>query len=208
METVFEQTIHHQEDESSSSTESVVSFVSAVSDQEPAKDLHSILRQKRNRSPSVASSDEDTDKEFNLPVGPTNFIDLHGQINRPITKSPLLMSCYMTHMTQLQCSYWTAEPPQPNNKKPQSLEPDPEATLTPGQSLEQDHVVSGIPHYAYTKEGFTPNLMVNKKEPKTPPGFHSPGTLPNTTARHFFPDTATDDFSPGNFDLLLALWIT
>ena len=204
METVFEATVPSGPGSSSSS--SVSSFESALSEQDASKPdvLRSILRQPRVKTPSPFSSEEDIhqntqeeveeeDELSSPPTGPASFIDLHGQINQPITKSPLLMSCYMTHMTQLQCSHWTATPPQPHGKK--SMDPD--ATLTPGQSLFGGEFTSGIPQYSYTKEGFTPNLMVNKKEPKTPPGFHSPGPLPESGARHFFPDADADDFSPG-----------
>ena len=45
---------------------------------------------------------------------PQNYVDLHGQINQPITRSPLLMSCYISHMTQLNCTHWSSPPPLPH----------------------------------------------------------------------------------------------
>ncbi len=35
-----------------------------------------------------------------------DLVDLHMQVNKPITDSPLLMSSYISHLTQLRCSYW------------------------------------------------------------------------------------------------------
>jgi hypothetical protein len=216
METVFEAPLPP-----SSSSTSIASFESAVSELQGPSKPRSILRVPRDATPKHSSSssedghrtgveleDDDDSSEHELPAsGQTSFIDLHGQINQPITKSPLLMSCYMTHMTQLQCSYWTAAPPQPHATHTAAKKPhDPDATLTPGQSLGGD-VTAGIPQYSYTKEGFTPNLMVNKKEPKTPPGFHSPSPLKGPSARHFFPDTTTDDYTPGMCSHLVSFHV-
>ncbi|KAK7076624.1 hypothetical protein SK128_017338 [Halocaridina rubra] len=43
------------------------------------------------------------------------LVDLHMQLNKPITESPLLMSSYVNHMTQLRCINWDA--PVPSFKK-------------------------------------------------------------------------------------------
>ena len=34
------------------------------------------------------------------------LVNLHMQVNKPITDSPLLMSSYISHLTQLRCSHW------------------------------------------------------------------------------------------------------
>ena len=39
------------------------------------------------------------------------LVNLHMQINKPITESPLLMSSYISHLTQLRCSNWNANFP-------------------------------------------------------------------------------------------------
>ncbi|XP_069959318.1 bridge-like lipid transfer protein family member 1 isoform X14 [Cherax quadricarinatus] len=39
------------------------------------------------------------------------LVDLHMQLNKPITESPLLMSSYINHMTQLRCLNWDAPMP-------------------------------------------------------------------------------------------------
>jgi len=87
-----------------------------------------------------------------VPVAPC-YVDLHGQINQPITKSPLLMSCYANHMTQLACSNWSAQAPQPDASR-----------KTPVTML----TAVGIPHFSYISEGFTPSLMIERLVPKSP----------------------------------------
>ena len=39
------------------------------------------------------------------------LVDLHMQVDKPITESPLLMSSYISHLTQLRCSNWNAYVP-------------------------------------------------------------------------------------------------
>ena len=34
------------------------------------------------------------------------LVNLHMQVNKPITDSPLLMSSYISHLSQYRCSYW------------------------------------------------------------------------------------------------------
>ncbi|XP_042203884.1 transmembrane protein KIAA1109 homolog isoform X4 [Homarus americanus] len=51
------------------------------------------------------------------------LVDLHMQLNKPITESPLLMSSYINHMTQLRCLNWDASVPsfQSSPSKPQEI---------------------------------------------------------------------------------------
>ncbi|XP_054723573.1 bridge-like lipid transfer protein family member 1, partial [Uloborus diversus] len=46
------------------------------------------------------------------------LVDLHNQMDKPIIESPLLMSCYMAHLTQLQCKNWFQRPPLPHLMHP------------------------------------------------------------------------------------------
>ena len=39
------------------------------------------------------------------------LVNLHMQVNKPITESPLLMSSYISHLTQLRCSNWASNLP-------------------------------------------------------------------------------------------------
>ncbi|CAL4221071.1 unnamed protein product, partial [Meganyctiphanes norvegica] len=39
------------------------------------------------------------------------LVDLHMQLNKPIMESPLLMSSYINHMTQLRCLNWESSGP-------------------------------------------------------------------------------------------------
>jgi len=86
------------------------------------------------------------------------YVDLHGQINRPITKSPLLMSCYANHMTQLSCSNWSVRAPSPTG---------PYATNS-GRPAVTTLTAVGIPYFSYVSEGFTPGLMVERLLTKSP----------------------------------------
>jgi hypothetical protein len=48
------------------------------------------------------------------------LINLHMQVNKPITESPLLMASYISHLTQLRCSFWNeALPVWPHEAKTQ-----------------------------------------------------------------------------------------
>eukprot|EP00095_Tigriopus_kingsejongensis_P008238 maker-scaffold230_size244653-snap-gene-0.11 protein:Tk08238 transcript:maker-scaffold230_size244653-snap-gene-0.11-mRNA-1 annotation:"PREDICTED: uncharacterized protein KIAA1109-like isoform X7" len=48
------------------------------------------------------------------------MVNLHMQVNKPITESPLLMSSYISHLTQLRCSHWNESvgvlPHEPQNQ--------------------------------------------------------------------------------------------
>ena len=93
-----------------------------------------------------------------VPVAPS-YVDLHGQINQPITKSPLLMSCYANHMTQLACSNWSVRAPQPASGH---------AAASDSRSAATVLTAVGIPYFSYVNEGFTPGLMVERIIPKSP----------------------------------------
>lgn len=86
------------------------------------------------------------------------YVDLHGQINRPITKSPLLMSCYANHMTQLACSNWSVRAPSPTGAYASNS----------GRSAVTTLTAVGIPYFSYVSEGFTPGLMVERLLTKSP----------------------------------------
>ncbi len=190
-----------------SDSESVNSFVSAVSSQQPSvgdwgtpktRSLSNILDSKdasnvqdskdtcsRDDGPDyVQLSEEEEEYEFaaaHSPLDP-NLVDLHGQINQPITNSPLLMNCYVNHMTQLQCSHWSSPPPLLHLvSKSSNLHPDQSASslhtkLSPSVISDHGPTTAWIPHFAYRHEGFGPTMMVDKREPKTPPSLSSPSS--------------------------------
>jgi len=115
-----------------------------------------------------------------VPVTPS-YVDLHGQINKPITKSPLLMSCYANHMTQLACSNWSVQAPQP-------------ATRSTGRSAVTVLTAVGIPHFSYVTEGFTPGLMVERVFPKSPRLLSSSSkTVQDPKQKRFFVDTSQNN---------------
>jgi len=120
-----------------------------------------------------------------VPLAPS-VVDLHGQINRPITKSPLLMSCYANHMTQLSCSNWSVRAPQPVTR----------CTAASRKSAVTILTAVGIPHFSYVSEGFTPGLMVERLVPKSPPLLRGPSkTVHGPNQKRFFADDAQSNNS-------------
>ncbi|XP_050686161.1 transmembrane protein KIAA1109 homolog isoform X6 [Eriocheir sinensis] len=80
-------------------------------------------------------------------------VDLHMQLNKPITESPLLMSSYVNHMTQLRCLNWD--------------HPIPSFDSSPGQPSK-----CYIPVFEKISEGFTAIRMVEGSRhgiPRSPP---------------------------------------
>ena len=112
---------------------------------------------------------------------PSNFVDLHGQINQPITKSPLLMSCYVSHMTQLHCSHWSSPPPLPHLvAKSNSIPPEGSSSfhsrMSSALGREGSVTPAWIPQFSYHRVGFGPDVMSSKKEMITPPSLSSPSS--------------------------------
>ena len=203
-QTVIEATLMNEDSEvSGTSSESLASFVSAVSSQHASRvDL--------NRQPGYPLSDiqedqihlleKSTDEEYtnidDVTVQANNLVDLKGQINQPITNSPLLMNCYMNHMTQLQCSHWSAPAPLPHMTSQQPtnhIAEDPSCSsfssrMSPPTNGNFSQTPVWIPQFQYMRQGFSPSVMVKKCEPKTPPSLSS---LSSTSDREkkgkFFP---------------------
>jgi hypothetical protein len=148
----------------SSDTSSVSSFMSALSSQgSRSKEYTRLQSSPTTEQPSQGNS---LDSRFDPveAVSASNYVDLHDQMNRPITKSHLLMSCYRTHMTKLKCSHWSAHGPHPHNDGFKSTDVG-KGLLTRQNSLSADprQSLSWIPQFEYVREGFTPSLMVNKR---------------------------------------------
>ena len=51
--------------------------------------------------------DDDEAAEMGMEMDDLGLVNLHMQVNKPITDSPLLMSSYISHLTQLRCAHWT-----------------------------------------------------------------------------------------------------
>ena len=193
-----------RQESTSSDTESLASFVSAVSSQVGSlHDLHrghSHLDISRDQIETEIEAETGDTEGAETPTNSHNYVDLHGQINQQITKSPLLMSCYINHLTQLHCSHWSSPPPLPHLIiKPQpsggagSGQQDASSSFhskisSPGIS---DHAPTPawIPHFAYKQQGFGPRLMVAKREPQTPPSLDSPSSVGERNKNNVFPDS-------------------
>lgn len=85
------------------------------------------------------------------------LVDLHNQMDKPIIESPLLMSCYMAHMTQLQCHYWFQHPPLPHLIHQQNDQ----QSETKEFSSSRAHS-SWKPKFTPLTEGFTSIHMIDK----------------------------------------------
>lgn len=115
----------------------------------------------------LAEDDESLETDATQVPFAVNFVDLHGQINQPITKSPLLMSCYMSHMTRLHCSGWSVPvgPYHGNGASPSNSNHADSGQN--GYRAVQNNLM-GIPEFSYLTEGFTTKLMVSKHLPGSP----------------------------------------
>jgi hypothetical protein len=94
------------------------------------------------------------------------FVDLHGQVQKPISESPVLMSCYACHLTQYQCNDWSQSSPISYNRTniaDQSIY----SLSSVGQSIQYVHSPACVPHFTKMKQGFTPSLMKTKEEYRT-----------------------------------------
>lgn len=180
----------------SSSSDSAASFISAMTSASSHRDLTKapsqpdILKDVRasnvdddQQTSTTIDADDATNTTFDQdeldemelqngdPNMSVNYVDLHGQINQQITKSPLLMSCYTNHMTQLQCSHWSSPPPLPHLvNKTRTIPSDPSFSSRISASLtsEQTLTPAWIPHFSYKREGFGPSLMVDKRDMRPP----------------------------------------
>lgn len=122
----------------------------------------------------VAEDDE------GLETDAVNFVDLHGQVNQPITKSPLLMSCYANHLSQLHCSGWSVP-----------VCPDSGIAVSPGVSdadssrnrCSVSHTPVRIPEFSYLSEGFTTKLMASRQPPSSPTALSHGSSTPQATTK-------------------------
>jgi len=89
-------------------------------------------------------------------------------------------------MTQLSCSNWSVQAPQPGSR----------CTAGSGKAAVTILTAVGIPHFSYVGEGFTPGLMVERLVPKSPPLVHGPSrTVRDPYQKKFFADDAQSNNS-------------
>ncbi|KAL5011394.1 hypothetical protein ScPMuIL_009945, partial [Solemya velum] len=140
---------------SSSSSTSTLSYMSA--DSEPSSDDGTLSG--------------DMPEDFSL-------VDLHGQMNKPITNSTVLMSSYSNHLTCLQCNDWSVPVP----VKPSLMKFDQSyySLSSVGQSIQYIHGPACMPHFNKVRTGFSTSLMEEKtnmlQEPP-PLGFRGSSNL-------------------------------
>ena len=72
------------------------------------------------------------------------MVNLHMQVNKPITESPLLLSSYLPHLTQLRCKTWDAK----------------NSSLT----RRQTNLLQQFPHFEMLQEGFSCIQMWDREQ--------------------------------------------
>lgn len=105
---------------------------------------------------SAPSDQSDTDT-LSIPDIPDNLslVDLHSQINKPITNSPVLLNCYSRHLTNVQCHDWSL--PSPNHPlRNQGFKTDQSvySLSSVGQSVQYVHSPACVPHFIKLRQGF------------------------------------------------------
>ncbi|ESO89448.1 hypothetical protein LOTGIDRAFT_234295 [Lottia gigantea] len=155
--TVLEQTMKFQKSESTSSSSSTLSYESA--DSVNSTEVH---------------------EEFSL-------VDLHHQLNQPITSSPLLLSCYSNHLSHYHCNDWVGAPPSANlstsgTRGMKSVYS--EYSLSSASHSVYSSGSAWLPHFTKVKDGFSTSVMREKDELKLP---SPPAAVHKEKTKFFFP---------------------
>ena len=165
-----------------SSDDSGSSFVSAASSntahrrrsRKGASQYHGVnmIRGQSNVSEShlVSESDDITPLLNETPTQESphvaDYVNLHNQISQPITRSPILISSYVGHMTQLRCAHWMAVAPVPHLLSNTSNHSDKRflssaSTVVPPSA---QNTSSLTPRFVVVQPGFTSVKMTARKE--------------------------------------------
>ena len=155
--------------------------------QEPGKNGAKVLNERSDddsTSSGMSFATADTSNFYKKSSNRTNpeesgmhdFVNLHYQLNQPITTSPILISSYMKHMTQLTCSHWTALAPVPHLISGAMGHFDKHFLSTttlppPGTDCQLNHEMevsksTSIPQFTLARKGFSPSMMIPKCPPK------------------------------------------
>ncbi|XP_064637366.1 bridge-like lipid transfer protein family member 1 isoform X3 [Lineus longissimus] len=137
----------------------------------PQLNIHDRRQTKLQRTFSVDSSDTASTTSFVSAMSSQEdlaaLVNLHGQMNHPITHSPLLTTCYTHHLTQMQCHCWQSDHltveslPRPSFTK---ADHGSDRTPTPGLS----------PRFTCVRKGFSTSYMIEKREPLDLPDMGTP----------------------------------
>nr|XP_033335326.1 transmembrane protein KIAA1109 homolog isoform X11 [Megalopta genalis] len=129
------------------------------------------------------------------------LVNLHMQVNKPIVDSPLLMSSYVSHLTQVRCANWSQS----------SIPSGSSAFTTPlFQRTEDGRLVyvgaKHVPKYETIAEGFTSLKMITRSD-----GSPTAGSSNKTPTHPYLWDSATisqmegeEDHTTHNEEELLA----
>ncbi|XP_021348394.1 uncharacterized protein KIAA1109-like [Mizuhopecten yessoensis] len=103
-------------------------------------------------------SDTDTISGPDIPDN-VSLVDLHSQVNKPITKSPVLLACYSRHLTQMQCHDWYQPPPSQGRGHGGQADPSLYSLSSAGQSAQYVHSLACVPHFIKLRQGFSISQM-------------------------------------------------
>lgn len=92
-----------------------------------------------------------------------SMVNLHSQVQNAITKSPVLLPCYSSHMTLLNCSNWMSPVPFPAPYHSLATEPSYMSISSASQSLCLGKSHSCRPHFTKIKQGLHTCVMKNKE---------------------------------------------
>ncbi|KAL3880212.1 hypothetical protein ACJMK2_032469 [Sinanodonta woodiana] len=101
----------------------------------------------------------DTDQEFDDLIEDFSWVDLHDQVNKPITKSPVLLPCYSSHLTQLHCSNWSLVVPFPSKDNGIKIEQSSYSLASANQPASYIHSTACLPCFVKFKQGFSTRIM-------------------------------------------------
>ncbi|XP_050415172.1 bridge-like lipid transfer protein family member 1 [Patella vulgata] len=117
-----------------------------------------------------------------------SLVDLHNQMNQPITSSALLLSCYSNHLSHYHCNDWVTAPPSANLSSSSSRGM--KSVYSEYSLSSASHSVYGsgstwLPHFTKVKDGFSTSVMREKEELKLP----SPPPPEKGKNQFFFPSS-------------------
>lgn len=110
---------------------------------------------------SAATEPDESDSFSALPEN--LLVDLHSQVQKPISESPVLMSCYANHLTQYQCNDWSVSSPISYNKT-NLADYSTYSLSSAGQSVQYVHSPACMPRFAKIRQGFSTSLMKTRED--------------------------------------------
>ena len=140
-------------------------------------------------SDTFESAPSEQNSDFGDETIDFSFVDLHSQMNKSIAKSPLLLSCYSSHLAQYSCNNWVTPSAHSHmyagKRFSQSFHSQFSLSSASHSVFSTSH--SWIPHFMKVRDGFNTGVMKDKEEPKS-------STPANVKNSKFFPSVKEQSF--------------